>query len=66
MTSKEKLIKELEEIRVRLTQIYMILGNPKDCRADMTLSEDIGKFNKKQEPMLTRDFIPLLITKWEV
>ncbi len=34
-------IKELKEIRIRLTQIYMKLGNPKDCSADMILKEDI-------------------------
>lgn len=44
--TKEKLIEELKEIRVRLTQIYMTLGNPKKCPADMILLEDIEKFKK--------------------
>jgi len=45
----DPLIKELKNIRVRLTRIYMKLGNPKDCAADMILRDDISKFKKKQE-----------------
>lgn len=40
-------IEELEEIRVRLTQIYMKLGNPKDCAGDMVVRDDIERFKNK-------------------
>jgi len=43
---RKKNIQELKDIRVRLTQIYLELGNPKDCPADMMLKEDIEKFEK--------------------
>jgi uncharacterized membrane protein len=43
----KKLIEELKEIRVRLIQIYMELGNPKDCAADTILNDDIKRFEER-------------------
>ena len=40
-------IDELKKIRVRLSHIYMKLGNPNDCDADMVLNEDIQKFKER-------------------
>ena len=48
MIDKQQLIAELEEIRIRMTVIYLELGNPKDCAGDMVINEEIEKF-KKQE-----------------
>ncbi len=44
--TNEELIKELKDIRIRLTEIYMALGNPKHQGADMILNRDIIKFEK--------------------
>ncbi len=43
----EKEIKELEEIRERITKIYMDLGNPDYVEADSVLNQDISKLKDK-------------------
>lgn len=44
----EETVKELEKIRIRLTQIYMHdLLNPNNLEADVTLSRDLIKIKKK-------------------
>lgn len=42
----EKEIEELENIRKRITEIYMKLGNPNYVEADSVLNQDIAKLNK--------------------
>lgn len=49
----KNLIGELERIRVRVTQIYMKLGNPKDCRGDMVLRDDIDRLKRRGTKRLT-------------
>ena len=43
----EELIKELKDIRARVTAIYIKLGNPRDCEADMLLGREIRVFEKR-------------------
>ncbi len=50
MDNKKELIKELEGIRIRLTQIYIELGNPGYVRADSILIGDIQKLKDKTSP----------------
>ena len=45
--NKEKLVLELNKMRVRMTRIYVELGNPNDCYADMRLRDEIEIFKKK-------------------
>ena len=50
--TREELIKQLNRIRIRLTSIYMKLGNPEKVSADSVLKEDIIMFedlSAKQE-----------------
>lgn len=42
-----KEIKELKEIRMRLTKIYMDLGNPDYVCADSVLNQDIQRLEEK-------------------
>jgi len=42
--TREELIKQLNRIRIRLTSIYMKLGNPEKVSADSVLKEDIIMF----------------------
>lgn len=45
----EDKIQELEEIRLRITQIYMELGNPDYVEADSILNKDIAKLKESYE-----------------
>lgn len=45
--TKVELIRELEDIRIRITQIYIELGNPDYAEADSVLSKDINKLRTK-------------------
>jgi hypothetical protein len=47
--NKLKLIEELNNIRVRVTEIYMELGNPKDCPGDIILRDDIERLRQAEK-----------------
>lgn len=49
MVNKLKLIEELEQIRMRITKIYMELGNPNNCFVDSRLNDEIEIFRNNKE-----------------
>lgn len=49
-SNRLKIISELKEIRIKLTKLYMCLGNPNNLNSDMILLKDIVKLeNNKDE-----------------
>lgn len=44
-----KEIEELENMRKRITEIYMKLGNPDYVEADSVLNQDIAKLKKSSK-----------------
>ena len=47
--SRHELIEQLKRIRVKITKIYMKLGNPEKVKADSILREEIIMFEKAND-----------------
>lgn len=52
--SREELIKQLERMRIKMTAIYMALGNPEKVSADMILKEDIEIFKSLNNGLINK------------